>query len=134
MAHRLLQQRLAAGIAHQHTGRCLVARCHIEKLAAGGFRPQHQPLVVDMVRHQLAALQGKRVDRLAKTGILNADPRLAIHQQLRQHAQRVLRAKGNQDLVIPRRDAALREHPGAQLLDQHRAILIHLVQQPVVVT
>lgn len=124
----MLQQLAAARFAHRHPGWHLMPGSHIVVIAGGVIKDD--PLFIHRMRHDIGIGKQKSVNSLAKTGILHANARAGGHQQAGQQVQRVLRTEGNQNLVRRGDNSAFGQHPGADLLNQHRHVPIDMIHHP----
>ena len=82
------------------------------------------------MRHHLGVGEQKGVDGFAKAGVFDANAGGGGEQQPGQQVEGVLRAQGNENFVRGGDNAALGQHPGADLLDEHRHILVNMVDDP----
>ncbi len=128
---RSREERQATIDRHRDGRRALVAGRHVDGAAAGQRRADDQPAVVDRQRHDASRVHPEDVARVRIAGILDADRRLGRQQQAGQQKRRMLRPGRQQDVVPLCPDAARRQQPGLDLVDQGVAVLVEMIGCPV---
>src|SRR3546814_14603359 len=109
-----LQKAAAALQRHGHGRRILMARRHVDVVAAIDLFVEDQAARIDRQRRHVAGLHLKDVAGVGIARVLESDAGVAAYQEARQQIERVLCADRNQDLVRRRAYAAAREGPGAE--------------------
>ena len=127
---RGLDQCPAPGKGHGHHGRKLVARSREHQLAAGRDGRRDQAVPVDGHPDQLVPRYPEGVSGAVKSRVLDGDWPVPVRQHHADDAQRVLCAERDEDLLVVRVDAAVAQHPLAQLLDEPRTVALHRVSHP----
>ena len=112
-----LEEPLAPLEGERRRGRALV-RGRDEGVVERRQRVDDDAVAVDRHRRELRPAQREAVARVRVAGLLEADPGRAVEQRLGEQVERVLRADREQDLVGEREDAARRQQPGPDLLDE----------------
>ncbi|CDX16703.1 hypothetical protein MPL3356_220181 [Mesorhizobium plurifarium] len=114
-----------------HHGRAVVAGRDEDEAGIARDRRSHDARLIDRNRLDIGAGQPEDRAGVGIAGVLHRHFRTLGHQQRSEHVERVLRAQRHDDLVRIGEDAAARQEPGLDLLDQQRIVAIHHVGRPV---